>query len=70
MSLAVPSLKPNLIFKYRMASIICVTNLDTILQKIVWKAVVEFITFHSHSTRATFSILGVEKVQQLLEGAT
>ena len=29
-----------------------------------------FITFHSHGTRATYSILGEEKVQQSLEGAT
>ena len=52
-----------------MASSICVTNLDTMLQKIVRRAVVEFYTFHSHGTRATSSILGEEKVQQSLEGA-
>ena len=43
-------------------------NLDTMLQKIAHRAVVEFYnftgTFHSHSTRATYSILSKEKVQQ------
>ena len=63
--------------KYCMASTICLTNLDTtctMLQKITRRAAVEFYNFsscmfYSYSMRATSSILGVEKVQQSLEGA-
>ena len=40
----------NLIFKYRMASTICVTNLDTMLEEIVRSAVVEFYNFLSRFT--------------------
>ena len=38
-------LQPHLIFKYCMASTICVTSLDTMLQKIVRRTVVEFYNF-------------------------
>ena len=44
-------LQPNLIIKYYMASTICVTNLDTMLQKIVRRAVVEFYNFSVRFTR-------------------
>ena len=37
----------TLIFKHCMVSTICVTNLDTMLQKIAQRAVVEFYNFSS-----------------------
>ena len=42
----------------------------TMLQKIMWRAVGEFSIFHLHDMSPTSSILGEEKAQQSIEGAT
>ena len=42
----------------------------TMLQKIMWRAVGEFSIFHFHDMSPTSSILGEEKAQQSIEGAT
>ena len=63
-------LQPNLIFKYCKTNTFCVTILDTMLQKIARREVVEFYNFSSRFTLTVYSILDEEKVQQSLEGDT
>ena len=62
-------LQRNLIFKHCMAITTCVTSFDTMLQRIARRAAFEFfMTFHSHGTRATYSILGRGESSTVVRG--